>query len=214
MMRLVGRRRSEAFAVHSWLQRSYGCDNPFAAALAHRLAVANSVDPFTSWSLERFTECLELLVEHRYIEAHTPPNQPKEYVIPITMAKRKKAKDTLPLAIEAVKAAASDRPATIKQIEASGHKSQMVRTAIDVLLAMGIVKLTGQQSTLQIIWDHRQEQLLKATADTTREYFQLLEESQELSTQVDVLTMKLQELDGNPASSPRPPPPEGHGPDE
>jgi hypothetical protein len=214
MGRLTGRKRTEVFAIHHWLQGVYGTENPFTAGLAHRLAQTNSELVFGTWSIDRFTECLDVLVAHRYLAVQTPAGQPKQYVISTTIGKRKQARDTLPLAIEAIKAATNEHPATIKQIEASGHKSQMIRTAIDILLALGIVKSTGNQATIEITWDQRQEQALKTTEDSTKEYYRLTKEIEDFDGEVEVLNQQLEEHDANPTSSPQPPASESSDSDE
>jgi hypothetical protein len=82
----------------------------------------------------------------------------------------------------------------------------MIRTAVDVLLALGIVTATRYASATSITWDHRQEQALKSTADATAEYQQLMTDIGNLEKEAALLSEELQRIELNPMSSPREPP--------
>jgi hypothetical protein len=107
------------------------------------------------------------------------------------MAKRCGAKDALPLAIEAIRSATAGKPATIKEIEALGHKSQMIRTAIDILMAVGIVKSIVGRPIIEIEWDSEQETLLKRPKETTGEYLRLMAELKDLDQEIQQVTDQL-----------------------
>jgi hypothetical protein len=184
MPRVSGKRRDEMLALYEWIQTQYARCTPFVPDQAHRRAFIESAQPFEKWSVERFTEYCELLKEHRYLVSVVSPSGSVTYSIPQVTEKRNGAKDALPLAIEAIKSATTDKPATIKEIEASGHKSQMIRTAIDILLAVGIVKSTVGRPIIEIEWDSEQEALLKKPKETTAEYLRLLDEVKALDREI------------------------------
>jgi hypothetical protein len=205
MTRLSGRRRTDALNVLNCLQCTYGHD-PFNAALAYRQAVTLRNSPFAAWSLSHFTECLDLLVAHRFLELQDSPEEAKTYAIPRTMAKRKNAVGTLTHAIEAVKQATTDRPASVRQIEESGQKAQMIRSAIDILLGLGVVTATRTPSSTEIMWDLDQEDVLKNTEDGTKEYWELTNDIADLENEIARLNEQLRGLEMDPMSSPREPP--------
>jgi hypothetical protein len=191
MTRLVGRRRKEVLGLYSWLQQTYDIGNEFTASLAHRRAVAGSVLPYGKWSVARFTESIELLVSHRLMEVKCVSNESSVYWIPKTLAKRRKAKNSLPEAFEAMKAGASGEAVPIRQIEVHGGRPQLVRTAIDVMAALGNVRVITTRSESLVKWDCEQERALQMIESTTKEYFQVKSEIEALEKEEEQLKNQL-----------------------
>jgi hypothetical protein len=188
MRRLRKHELQQMVSLHQWLGSSYGFDNAFSAALAHCRATANSAGPFGEWSLERFTEALGTLVAHHYLAVERTEDQSKVYSVPRSKTKRSGAEHSLSDSIEAVKKTARDGPVTIREIrDKAKQRCTIIRTGIDIMSAMGIVKVTRDEEGATISWDHQQEELIHNVDETTQEYYRLIEENEALDAELETL---------------------------
>jgi hypothetical protein len=184
MGRVNAGERKDVFALLQWLGAGYKHGDSFTADQAHRHAGIQSAAPFYEWDIESFTRHLDELAEHHHLKSFISSGEEKKYQIPVVKDKRRGAEDSLPLTIEAIKKATKSKPASIKDLEATGHSQQMIRTAIHILFALGIVRRRTVRSTLEIEWDFEQEEIVRKTFDSTSEYFQLRQEIRSLDQQI------------------------------
>jgi hypothetical protein len=98
--------------------------------------------------------------------------------------------DTLTSAMDSIRTATRTGPATIAQVAASRQSNhvQMIRSAIDILTACGIVKqYVGHPK--RFVWDRPQEIALRNIHDTTSEYYRLTTEIKNLDWEIlEVIT--------------------------
>jgi hypothetical protein len=200
-MRLSQPRKDDAFALLLWLKQRYGAEKPFTTSLARRLATTCCDCAFGDWRDSRFAISLEFLVAH----GHLMQAEPTVYSIPRMKAKRSCAKDSLSGAIEATKDAASGHPVKIAEIIATGHAGQAIRSGIDVMSALGIVKLSRGSGGRLIRWDSEQEMAVKNIGETTKEYCCLLSENDELDKEAARLTAELRSIGWRSAPNSQPP---------
>jgi predicted transcriptional regulator len=104
------------------------------------------------------------------------------------VGKRRNAKDTLERVFDTIKEMSKKRPVTVQNIrKKKGHSEQMVRTGIEILLALGLVRSIGQGSLIEVTWDNEQEQALANISEVTRECIELRDEIKSIENEIEAL---------------------------
>jgi hypothetical protein len=177
-------------AVLSGLTGCYKAQQPFqgdAALKALRRKTSAIIDA------DEFVQCLEILVVEGRLTCFADPGQPKLYSLAGPVVKRHRAKDTLVSIFQTIREIATEAPVKVKDIEAwKNHQSQMVRTAIDVLLGLGLVMQTGKGGTIEIQWNSVQANALFGTASNIAEARRLEHEIQHMDKEIAGLREKMQ----------------------
>jgi hypothetical protein len=186
MNRVTGTRRDAMLALFEWLQTVFATDVPFTVDRVQALAVAQT-SPFSDWSFNTFSQFCKLLTEHHYLISVLPPSGVMTYSIPRCREKRAGAMDSMGLAIDGIKSATTDKEATINEIEASGHKNRLIRTAIDILLAVGIVKITRTRP-MTLKWDCEEEARLIGPTRAMEDNLRIWEEIKDMDQEIQQLT--------------------------
>jgi predicted Holliday junction resolvase-like endonuclease len=73
------------------------------------------------------------------------------------------------------------------------HQAQTVRTAIDILLALGLVTETKTHSVIEIEWNTAQESALARIEQVTRECCELRRKRQEIEREIGRLNSVLEQ---------------------
>jgi hypothetical protein len=129
----------------AWLQGQYGPDEAFSSTEAHARATRDFPalgQTLSSLDVAQFTELLEGLADRNVLSSTTGADGNKIYGVSGVKKRRKGSKGSLQDAFNVIKEATKERPVEIKQIGQRVFSAQTVSTAVDILAACGIVRIT------------------------------------------------------------------------
>lgn len=95
--------------------------------------------------------------------------------------------DTMSSVIETIQEKSCYRVSTVEEIVVEGHQSQMVRTSIDVLLALGVVEVIEVSHRIKFRWNAPQAEAVKQAPETIIRYHKLCQEVEDLKNKISEL---------------------------
>lgn len=104
--------------------------------------------------------------------------------------------DTMSSVISTIEEKSRNRIASVDEIVVEGHQSQMVRTSIDVLLAVGVVDVLEVNHRIKFKWNDAQAEAVKSAPETIERYYELYQEVESLKEKIAELRSKSKPEDG------------------